>query len=176
MTAPELPGADLARRVEQLLTNEVEIGLSHAIEQHMASCLRLAVTSLELITQEPPYTGQITTLRDLIDRVEVSGVALSVVAGQSWSAMAADYGVKRQTLNRRLSRKATAWLQKMRAANEAEISGRSRVWRQDMTDLRDLVEELLGRTDGNLAAARERLKRQHMKQIRPDRESREPRK
>lgn len=171
MTGPNSPGGSLAHRIEQISTTAGEVGLNHAIEQHMALCLHLAVTSLELITREPPYTEHVTTLRELIEQVEVSAVALTVESGHSWSEMASNYGVARQTLNRRLSRKTVAWLQRMRAANEAEISGRSRVWRNHMIELRYLAEELLGRADGNnLAAARERLKRQHLEAIRSDRE------
>ncbi|WP_143465900.1 hypothetical protein [Kribbella sp. ALI-6-A] len=164
------PAASLKHAVEQRLANTAEIGLNHAIEHHMALCLNMAVTSLELITLEPPYTEHVTTLRDLIEQVEVSAVALTVESGVSWSAMASDYGVARQTLNRRLSRKTTKWLRAMHAANDAEISGRSRVWRHQMTKLRELAQELLGQSDGtNLAAARERLKLQHLNAIRPDR-------
>jgi hypothetical protein len=81
--------------------------------------------------------------------------------------MAADFGVTRQTLNYRLSRKAAAWLENAYNTTADDVPARSRNWRRHMTELRDMVQELLGDPEegANLAAARDRMKARLLRAI-----------
>lgn len=146
--------------------------LDGAVDQHMTQCLELAATALEMVTRDPPYTEHVATLRDLVDRIEVSAVALTSQTGVTWDAMAANFGVRRQSLHRRLRRPATKWLAEAgRPLSSDEVAGRSRTWRYLLRRLGMAQEPLTGTTylgggPEALDRTRARLKKERLRAIR----------
>jgi hypothetical protein len=80
--------------------------LTALVYTHLLETLSVALNAMAMI--EPPTENtlrELIELRQKIEEVEVSTAMLLNRSGVSWERMATILGVKRQSLNRRLSRK-----------------------------------------------------------------------
>jgi hypothetical protein len=115
-----------------------EDALAALIYSHLLETLQLALRATVMI--EPPTENTLRELRELqqaVEDVEVSTAMLLNRSGVSWEQMAMILGVKRQSLNRRLSRKVVQL-----EGSRPTISSLERDWAAALSGLKNEVESL----------------------------------
>lgn len=106
----------------------------------LVELLRLALTALELVnTAEPTTLSRVSGLHDQCSELESRTVALLRHADVRWEVLAAELGVKRQSLHRRLSRKI---LKYMVSPEVTEGPGLAAEWDRLVTQLAATVESV----------------------------------
>jgi hypothetical protein len=111
--------------------------LTALMVSHLLNALQLAVGAATLVDLPQQSTlERLTRLKEAIADLEISTVMLLNRTGVTWEQMADTLGVKRQSLNRRLTRKVI-----QREGTRLDISRLETEWQTWFTRLRDEVEE-----------------------------------
>lgn len=114
-----------------------EDALTALVFSHLLDALQVAVSTVQLVDLPTQSTLQrLVELQQALGDLEVSTAMLLNRMGVTWEEMAAVLGVKRQSLNRRLSRKVV-----QREGTQRNIGALEREWLTWLRRLSDEVEE-----------------------------------
>jgi hypothetical protein len=112
--------------------------LAALVFSHLLEALRLTVSTVQLVDLPSQSTLQrLAELQQALGDLEVSTVMLLNHMGVTWEEMATVLGVKRQSLNRRLSRKVV-----QREGGQRDINGLEKEWRAWLSRLSDEIDAM----------------------------------
>jgi len=115
-----------------------EDALAALVFSHLLEALQLTVSTVQLVDLPTQSTLQrLAELQQALGDLEVSTVMLLNHMGVTWEEMATVLGVKRQSLNRRLSRKVV-----QREGGQRHVNGLEKEWRTWLSRLSDEIEEM----------------------------------